>query len=272
MNKKALSWRFMIAVILALALVIIFIFFKSEILAKYKYKVDEDRCEATVFREYLIKHSSGKDFADSIECKQISKDIKDTDENKITRGLLRDAYRCWQMFGKSDLDLFKDYGSFCHLCYTEHFNKKGIVVNDLLQASKDIVVPGKGFSYWGGMNLYIQPELRTQFKTDKDLAVVFSFIRVGSKSDYTELLETVGSVAPGWYLVSKIGEAAGIFVKHTESKSAETLRQVFDDLGFAPPELGGSGPPLGYFYVGIVEYTPERLNQFACDWTPIQKE
>lgn len=271
MNKKALSWQFMIAVIIALALAIIFLLFQSELFAQYKHKADEDRCEATVFREYLIQHSSGRDFADSVECRQISRDISETDERKIKHALLSDAYRCWQMFGKSDWDLFKDYGSFCHLCYVENFNKGRVVVSDLLGAAKETLVPGRQFSYWGGMNLYIQPELRAQFKTDKDLAVVFSFIRVGSKSDYAELLEKAGSVYPGWYLVSKAGQEAGVFVKHTESVSAETLRQVFDDLDFAPPDLTGT-PPWGYYYVGIVEYTPEMLGQFACDWTPIQKE
>lgn len=271
MNKKGISWKFIIAVILALSLIVVFLLFQSELFAEYKHKAVEDRCEATVFREYLIKHSSGKDFADSVECRQISKEIKSSDGDEIAYDLLKDAYTCWDLFGSGELDLFKDYGSFCHLCYVEDF-KRDVRVEGLLDKSKNTVVPGEDFSYWGGMNLFIQPELRQSFKTNKSLAVVFSFIRVGSESDYTELLEAGGKISPGLYYTSKLGQAAGVFVRHTESESAEKLRQVFDYLGFAPPVFGKDGPPWGYFYVGIVEYTPENLNNFACEWTPRQKE
>lgn len=270
MNKKGISWKFIIAVILALSLVLVFLLFQSELFAQYTQKAVEDRCEATVFREYLIKHSSGKDFADSVECRQISREIKSSDGDEIAYDLLKDAYTCWDMFGGSELDLFKDYGSFCHLCYVENF-KRDVRVEGLLRKAKETVVPGEDFSYWGGMNLFIQPELRQSFRTDKPLAVVFSFIRVGSESDYTELLEAAGKWGVGT-LYSKVGQAAGVFVKHNESESADKLRQVFDYLGFAPPVFGKNGPPGGYFYVGVVEYTPENLNNFACEWTPRQKE
>lgn len=85
---------------------------------------DESFCKISVYQ-----HASAKvgpfDFSQNIECPTRNIIINNKKESQARFEIAEELRKCWDNFGKGKLDLFQQEGTFCAVCSTIDFTKKG---------------------------------------------------------------------------------------------------------------------------------------------------
>jgi hypothetical protein len=118
MNKKGISLKYTVWLILILALIIMSALYIKEFFDKTKESVPEKQCAVSAEQEAQLNVMTGdsysaRDFASNVDCRWVPVKIKGRNPGVQTINYMN---KCWEMLGKGSLKLFSS-GKFCHICY-----------------------------------------------------------------------------------------------------------------------------------------------------------
>jgi hypothetical protein len=183
-------------------------------------------CAEAVREASFVNQVYGRDFAVDIkkcptEHITIDGDKLQTEQDKKAKKILAESMRtCWQQWGSGELDLFKESGTYCHLCTTVHFENIA-PINDFNQflEDKDQLVGGRTYKEiltgYVSEDSPVQPiKFGTQsihIDTSKDYAVLFWYEKEKDAKDIyqTILGERLGSPARAAGVATAIGVYGG---------------------------------------------------------------
>ncbi len=273
-NKRAMT-AIVIGIVFALVVFVILLIWAVPTLTQSDYLIRKDRCKNSV--ELLAAGVSiGAKIGEKIECPTEYFTFKGSEET-MKREVANQLYDCWDKMGRRNLQLWDDKSDkFCVICSVVEFDGKNDAINNLTRYLAEHKPPQNDNTYFelfngqssedflNGLQERIDNNQITsedKLYTSKKYAIVYTFLT----EEYLNKMELGGGGAAA-------GAGAGVGLAAllaTPGVNIVTLTAI--GIGAGAGFLIGHGAaktPDWNSYVGIVEYTPEVLDELKCTEIP----
>jgi len=306
MNKKALALVKVATAILILALLLVLLIFLIKARIKAGNLVEDSECQSSIIAHTTLIKALGEDITPEITCPTKYYTITSSNEDSIKRYMAESLKSCWGTWGRGELELFKQDGTYCHICSVTDFKKKDLKItgfNNYLKTQRLEDGPFKGVTYLE----YLGSAYRGDFSevenseigkkvsdnviyTDSSYAVIFTYAKgeaavreffrnVGSKA--TPLGGKPATIVGGAVVWGTVGAitavVGGIALCFTGIGCAVTIS------GVAAVATGGAvaggavasdvADDVGWIAVTIMKpYNAEELKLIGCEISPASQD
>ena len=262
MRKSQSHMDFMGKLLIGIFILAILAMMVGKLKASGQDAADENFCKISVYQ-----HASAKagpfDFSQNIECPARKVIINNKKEAQARFEIAEELRKCWDNFGQGKLDLFDQEGTFCAVCSTIDFTKKGTLgsLSDYLVKTEIPPPNPKRLSYMDFITGSQSPTFINYY--DDPLKFNKDDPHLENEIDTSQRYAVLFVYAKGLYWVNQVKQGLGGNVKASLIGGGIVGGVAGSAAGFTAAILIGSNP-VGWavgalFAVGTGIYTAYQI-------------
>jgi hypothetical protein len=148
MNRKAIGWSTVAALIIGLAFLLVILIFLLKIRNTSVNIVEDSECKSSIMSHYVIKQITREVLVSEIYCPTRYYTIPGKNDDETKKQLADALKSCWGTWGRGQLDLFKDEALYCHVCSLIDFKDKSRTVSGITEYLLETPIePGSPITY-----------------------------------------------------------------------------------------------------------------------------
>ena len=212
MNKKALGFKTTGLLTIGLIILVFVILFVIKARSSILSIVEDSECKDSIAAHALLVKTTGGAIVPDINCPTKYYTLSRRDEEE-TKKYFADAMKaCWGTWGRGELQLFREGGYYCHICYVIDFKDKSKQIKGLKEyLARTPITPRSKLTYLDYLaghasekadpaliNEILAKSFSDTINTSQSYAIMFVYVK-GEKyiKEFFEDMDALGLGATG---------------------------------------------------------------------------